>query len=166
MLKRPFATGCEQFPISHSRKFHRNSDGTIIVDFALTQTYMLKNFFRSAFRRLLRNRLYTFMNIIGLSVGLACFAMIGMWVKHQYSYDQMHGNAQRIFQVNESISGEREKFRQAITAAPLAAALISECPEIDRTLRLDLFNAVVQHGAQQFVEKKNYRCGPFLLCIF
>lgn len=113
---------------------------------------MLSSFLRAGLRHLLRNRAYTGLNILGLSAGLACFAIIGMWMKQQLSFDRMHAHGDRIFQVDATVLDERSQYDQAITPAPLTHALANGLPEIENTLRIDVNEAVVRSGTQQFVE--------------
>ena len=113
---------------------------------------MLSSFLRTALRHLQRNRIYATLNILGLSVGLACFSIIGLWVEQQFSFDRMHEHADRIYQVNAKVFDGTGEFSQAITPAPLARALSDAMPEIDETLRIDVSDAVVKSPTQQFVE--------------
>ena len=113
---------------------------------------MLSSFVRTALRHLRRNRTYATLNILGLSVGLSCFTIIGLWVEQQFSFDTMHKKAKRIYQVNAKVFDGTSEFSQAITPAPLALALRSGMPEIDQTLRIDVSDAVVKSDTEQFVE--------------
>jgi putative ABC transport system permease protein len=89
---------------------------------------MFKNYLTAAFRNLTRNRTYSFLNILGLSVGIAAFLMISLYVLFELRYDRYHENADRIFKV---ISGD-----QAVTPFPLAPALMREFPEVATTTQL------------------------------
>jgi hypothetical protein len=91
-------------------------------------TTMFKNHVTAAFRNLTRNKLYSFLNTIGLAVGFAAFLMIFLYVSFELSYDRFHKNADRIFTV---ISKD-----QAVTPAPLAPALMEEFPEVEAATRL------------------------------
>lgn len=127
---------------------------------------MIHSFLRSALRHLLRNRVYAGLNILGLSVGLACFAIIAIWVKQQLSFDRMHENAKKIYQVNATVSDQTGTYNQAITPAPLAAALVSDLPEIDQALRIDVSGAVVNSANQQFVEEGIIATDPSFFDFF
>ena len=59
---------------------------------------MIKNYFKTAFRNLLRNKVYSFINIAGLGPGLACAMLIVLYVKDEVSYDRFHKNAAQVFQ--------------------------------------------------------------------
>ena len=63
---------------------------------------MLSNYLKVAFRNLTKNKGYSFINIAGLAVGMAVATMIGLWMNDELTYDQYHGNYDRIAQVYQS----------------------------------------------------------------
>ena len=60
---------------------------------------MLKNYFNTTIRNLLRNRVYSAINIVGLSLGLACAILIILYTNDELSYDRFHENADNIYRV-------------------------------------------------------------------
>ncbi len=64
---------------------------------------MFKNYFKIAWRNLLRSRIYSFINIAGLSLGLACAILIMLYVKDEVSYDKFHKNTPQLYRVNREI---------------------------------------------------------------
>ena len=60
---------------------------------------MIRNYFKIAWRNLKKNRLYAFINIIGLTVGIVSCLLIGIYIKHELSYDRFFQNAVRIVRV-------------------------------------------------------------------
>ncbi len=73
---------------------------------------MIKNYFKIAFRNLRRNKIYSFINISGLSIGLACAMLILLYVKDEVSYDRFHSNVNNIYRVvsdNKDKDGNRRK---------------------------------------------------------
>jgi putative ABC transport system permease protein len=72
---------------------------------------MLKNYFVTAYRNLFRNKVYAGLNILGLTVGITCFALIALHVENELSYDQFHEQQSYRFMVNEqSADGESRNF--------------------------------------------------------
>lgn len=72
---------------------------------------MFKNYFKTAFRNLARNKIYSFINIAGLSIGLACAMLIMLYVKDEVSFDRFHKNANNIYRVGSRMKiagGEQE----------------------------------------------------------
>src|SRR5437763_12957348 len=74
---------------------------------------MFKNYFTVALRNLLRNKIYAFINIAGLSIGLACAMLIILYVKDEVSYDRFHSNVGNIYRVvTQSIDRKGVKGRK------------------------------------------------------
>ena len=115
---------------------------------------------------MLKNKGYTVLNALGLSMGLACFTLISLWVKDELSYDQFHANADRIFRIGGLFTDESGKFDQAVTCIPLAPALESDLPEVEAALRIDVNDAVVQYGDVKFNEPDILAVDPSFLKIF
>ncbi len=113
---------------------------------------MIQKYMLAGLRYLVKRRAYTVMNIAGLSIGLACFALIGLWVKHETGYDRFHPKADRIFRVSGIFTDGSGKFDQAVTPPPLGPALLAEFPEIEETVRIDRNDATVRNGEKQFIE--------------
>ena len=79
---------------------------------------MFKNYFKIAWRNLRKNKLYTLVNIIGLTVGITSCILIGLYITHELSYDRFHKNAARIVRVTMCApSGSR-----TVSSAPMLAA--------------------------------------------
>jgi putative ABC transport system permease protein len=90
---------------------------------------MLQNYLKIAFRNLVRNKVYSFINIVGLSLGMAVAMLIFLFVSHEVSYDKFHVNGDRIYKVSSLIKyGEQEVNFTAMSAklAPLVKKNNSE----------------------------------------
>lgn len=127
---------------------------------------MIRSFFTSAIRHLLKNRSYTLLNIGGLSLGLACFTLIGLWVKDEVSYDLFHNKADRIYRIAGTFTDESGQFDQAVTCIPLAPALVNDLPEVENALRIDTNDAIVKQGDKQFSEDYILGVDPSFFDIF
>src|SRR6266850_5635951 len=127
---------------------------------------MLKSYLTSALRHLVKHKTYTILNAIGLSVGLACFTLIGLWVKDELSYDRFHPKADRIYRVGGIFTDESGKFDQAVTPPPLAQALTNDFPEVEDVVRLDLNDATVRVGDKQFIEDEIILTDPSFFRMF
>ncbi len=64
---------------------------------------MFKNYFKTAFRNLARNKIYSFINIAGLSLGLACAMLIMLYVKDEVSFDRFHKNVNNIYRIAKKL---------------------------------------------------------------
>ena len=69
---------------------------------------MFKNYFKTALRNLTRNKVYSFINITGLSLGLACSMLIILYVKDEVSYDRFHGEVNRIYRITSQSFNKKE----------------------------------------------------------
>ena len=92
-------------------------------------SFMLQNFFKTAVRGLLKNKTYSFLNIAGLAIGMACSIMILLWVQNELSYDRFHKNANEIYRVTAT-AGD---FQVAINPAPMVEDLQAKMPMIKNT---------------------------------
>jgi len=87
---------------------------------------MFKNHIKIAFRNIWNNKFYSSINIVGLAVGMACSFLILLYVLHEFSYEDMHENRDRIFRINErSAFGSRNHIPY-----PLYNLIINKFPEI------------------------------------
>jgi putative ABC transport system permease protein len=93
---------------------------------------MIKNYLITALRSLKRHPGYFFINIAGLSVGMACFILIALIIRGEFRVDAFHLRADRIFRVIRVDEFEGEINRVALTQAPLASALKRDFPEVEK----------------------------------
>lgn len=130
---------------------------------------MLKYYFLVAFRNVIRYKAFTAINILGLSIGLACSILIYIWVKDELSFDRYHENAESIYRVYEKqfYSGG-ETFMVFATPEPLAKALKQDIPEIVHATRLNLFweTLLVKYGDKVFNETRGYAADQEALEMF
>ena len=89
---------------------------------------MFKNYFKIALRNFLRHKAYTFINIAGLAIGIACCIMILLWVQDELSYDRFHENAKDLYVATFSNGSN-------VTPTALAPYLKAEYPEVTHTSR-------------------------------
>ena len=91
---------------------------------------MFRNYFTVASRNLLKRKLYSFINIGGLSVGLACFIMILLFIKHELSYDRFHEKRNQIYRVVQHRPTSTGLDDWAVTSPAMAHTLEEEFPEV------------------------------------
>ncbi|MFC2156283.1 ABC transporter permease [Acidobacteriota bacterium] len=96
---------------------------------------MFKNYIKIVVRNLKRHKVYSFINIFGLSIGMACCILILLYVSHELSYDNYHENGERIYRVH-SISSIGSTTRSYSTIPPvIAPELAASIPEIESAVR-------------------------------
>ncbi|MBE7174434.1 MAG: ABC transporter permease [Williamsia sp.] len=97
---------------------------------------MLTNYFRVAWRNLLRNKVFSIINITGLAVGMAAVMLIGLWVQNEYSYDQFHVNKNSLYKVYNRSTNEGVVYTWDVTSGPLGKALQKDFSEVKNTARI------------------------------
>ncbi len=97
---------------------------------------MLKNNIIFAIRNLNKHKAYSFINVIGLSVGIAACLLILLFVHHELSFDRYHENAERIYRVATNGSIGANAFVVATTPSPMARTLVQDYPEVVQATRI------------------------------
>jgi len=116
---------------------------------------MFRNYFKSAFRNIAKHKGYSFINITGLAIGMACCLLILMFVNDELSFDRYNENADRIYRVAGSIRFGGRDFDLAVCPAPMAKTLVDEYPEVIDAVRFrDRGSFIVKYGDNSFKEKK------------
>lgn len=110
---------------------------------------MLKNYFITAFRSLKRFKLFTFLNLFGLSTGMACSILIMIWVQDEKSYDKFTPNAAEIYRLTSNVSGSIA----AVTPPPVVDAVKQQIPAVEKVTRVVPVSATVSVADKKFDEK-------------
>ncbi len=112
---------------------------------------MVINFFKIAWRNLLRNKSFSFINISGLAIGMAAAILILLWIQHEVSYDNFHEKKDRLYQVWNRYTTEGETGCWNNTPKPMALAISQDYPEIERAVRVNFLPPVkIALGDKQF----------------
>ena len=93
---------------------------------------MLRNYIKIAIRNIFRHRLYSFINIGGLAVGVACTLLIFLWVRDETGFDRFHKNSHSLYRLNWDFKMNGNEGTGSGTPPPLAAALAKNIPEVRR----------------------------------
>ena len=124
-------------------------------DVSLTPSGMFRNYFKIAWRHLLKQKQYALINIGGLAVGLTCFLLIFLYVQHELSYDRFYSNADQIYRVYQRQAGNpymgTEYF--AYTTVGLAPALIDEFPEVSQATTFQNHTALLGYAESNYYEE-------------
>ena len=115
---------------------------------------MFRNYFTIALRSLLKQKGYAFINIFGLAVGLTCFILVSLLIRHELSYDTFHEHADRIYRVVKEDPGYQYLGSNhfAVTPAPLTGALMDEFPEVEFATYIETINFLLTHDDKRFYE--------------
>ncbi len=114
---------------------------------------MFRNYFKLALRHVVKHKAYVFINISGLSIGLACSIIIALFVVHEISYDKFNLKKDRIYRLYlDGKMGETE-LKGAWTCSPAAAAFVDDFPEVINAVRLDKWGqTIVKYNDKSFIE--------------
>ncbi|HEY8510394.1 MAG TPA: ABC transporter permease [Cyclobacteriaceae bacterium] len=113
---------------------------------------MLRNYIKVAMRNLQRHKGFSFINIFGLAIGMACSILILLWVRDELSYDRFHTNADHTYRIIASLP--EFDLHAAISSAPIAQAVRTQIPGVKNAVRLRGFNkGLFQVGDRMFEEE-------------
>ncbi|MBK7142223.1 MAG: ABC transporter permease [bacterium] len=113
---------------------------------------MLRHYLTIAIRSLGKQRLYTCINIAGLSIGMAACLLIFLFINDEYGFDKFHHNAERIFRAAQVENYEGREYFSTSTPFPLAQALTDSYPEIEEAVRVAKVTDIVKRGGHSFSE--------------
>jgi putative ABC transport system permease protein len=98
---------------------------------------MIKHYIKIAFRNLAQQKVLTGINILGLSIGIACFSLFLLYSVHEFGYDRFHTNGDRLYRIVEWWQGEgREPGGSGSVCTPLAPAMKKDFPDVEYAVRL------------------------------
>lgn len=137
---------------------------------------MWKNYFKIAYRSLLKQKGYTFINLTGLAVGMACCLLIVLYVQDELSYDRYHQNAENIYRVLHSYrspedaatlpSPTPEEF-QVWGNAPVGPALANDFPEVEKVVQfMSPKSLLLQWQDKRFQEENVVFIDPAVFELF
>jgi putative ABC transport system permease protein len=112
---------------------------------------MIKNYFKTAWRNIIRNRITTLINLLGLSVALVAFIFIALWVHNEQSFDDFHKDARDIYLVQMKFNAGDEA--NPITPLPVADALKKD-PDVKYVARMGPWPGILNVNGNYFNEKK------------
>jgi len=126
---------------------------------------MLKNYFKIALRNLLKSKMYSFINITGLSAGLAVSMLLLLWVNDELSYDRFNVNAASIYKLSPKFANGDIWWN---TPAPSALYAKKEVPEVQDACRIteDWNVSVFDYGGKKMTEWRSCHADPSFFSIF
>lgn len=102
---------------------------------------MLKNYIKVAWRNLIRDRTYSFINIVGLTIGLSACLLLVLFARYELSFDTFHEKSDRIFRITSVTETENEVIERAYSPVPLVQTLKDELPEVEKATHLSRTNS-------------------------
>ncbi len=117
---------------------------------------MLKNYLKIAFRNFGKNKTSSFINVFGLTIGLTCCLLIGLYIQHELSYDKFQLKGDKIARVimEYSFDGSKESPKGNFTSVRVAPVFKKTFPEIESAIRMISYERVVKYKDRLINEKK------------
>jgi putative ABC transport system permease protein len=131
---------------------------------------MFKNYFKTAYRFLTKNRTFSFINIFGLAVGTLCCLYIVVYVEDQFSYDQHHKNAGDIYRITTDLVLTGDRHHNGTSSPPIAPAMKKDFPEVIQFTRvvrtLGLSKHLLKYKEKSIYEEKEYYVDSTFFDVF
>jgi len=128
---------------------------------------MLKNYWKMALRNFLKHKGFSFINVFGLTVGIACCLLILLFVVDEISYDKYHEKADRIYRVGLYGFIGGNEFNGVVTCSPMAKTLADEFPDVEAATRARNFGfPVFRYEDKVFSEEKVFWVDPGFFDVF
>ncbi|MEM9833904.1 MAG: ABC transporter permease [Bacteroidota bacterium] len=129
---------------------------------------MFKNYLKITLRNLANQKLYTFLNVVGLSIGIASCLLILLYIHHELSYDTFHEKADRIYRVGLNGKIADQEIFTTNTTPPLAFTAVEEFPEVKSAVRLYTHwgSPVVRYGETVISEEDVYLADSTFFDVF
>jgi hypothetical protein len=127
---------------------------------------MFRNYFKTAWRNIIRTIGYSTLNVSGLAMGMAVALLIGLWVYYQYSFDKFLPEYKSIYRVQRNFESNGDTLTFQTTSLKLAEALHSQIPEIQYVAQSDWMGS---HGLNlhlTYLTHLTYFCTFFFRPIF
>ncbi len=128
---------------------------------------MLKNYLKIALRNIIKQKIYSLINIAGLAIGLACFILIVLFVRYEFNYESQHENADNVYRVNVVQNHPKGAFRTESSMVPLGKTLTEEVPEVKGFTRIDSYGrSLVSYQDKKFNETNMFLADQGLFDLF
>src|SRR5579859_2003514 len=131
---------------------------------------MLNNYLKIALRNLLRNRVYSMINILGLALGVACCLLLALYIQDEMSYDKHHRRVDDLYRVVSKFQSDVGLDRTGTASPPIAMTLKDEIPEVEAAVRVLNPPAVAQnlirYGDNLFYESDGFLSDSTLFDVF
>jgi len=128
---------------------------------------MFRNYSLTAYREIKKNKIFSFINISGLALGLTAFILIANWMMYEFSFDRFHRNASSIYRVVEKLDFHDKIQYSRLTPGPLGPALEQKFPELKKTVRVAWTGErIITQGTLNFYENSILTVDPAFFTMF
>jgi len=133
---------------------------------------MFRNYFKIGFSSLIKNKVYTLINISGLAIGLSCFILIALYIKNETGYDKFYINAGNIYRINTHVDVNGISNSYPAAHYPAAFDIVQDYPEainattLYRAFYLSNVLPKIKYGEKEFEEGKFFLADSSLFTVF
>jgi putative ABC transport system permease protein len=128
---------------------------------------MFKNYFKTAWRNLMKNKIFSFINIVGLSIGIAACLLILQYVSFQFSFDRFNKNAEDIYRVtNDRYQNGKLIQHGTITYSAIGKAMQDDFPEVINHARIRPAGGIIIHGDKKIGDLAGFAVDNSFLNMF
>lgn len=127
---------------------------------------MFKNYLKIAWRNLWRNKVFSAINVLGLTVGLTACFFIFLYVHFELSYDKFHSKGDRIYRVTCDVQTPSELIHGGITPWPFGPNMQHDFPEVEAFARFSKANLLVKKGNVSFQEERSLFADSSIFRVF
>jgi putative ABC transport system permease protein len=133
----------------------------------MREEIMFRNYLKIALRNILKNKAFSFINITGLAIGMACCVLILLFVQDELTYDSYHEKADRIYRLIALNKSAGEERYLAPIGAPIAEIFERTLPEVQKAVRINRGNRVlVEYQDNRYFEERLYYGDPTMFDVF
>jgi putative ABC transport system permease protein len=116
---------------------------------------MFRNYFKIAFRNLWRHRVFSLINILGLTVGMTACFLIFLYVRFELSYDSFNSKADRIYRIVCDIKTPTETIKAGGPSWAVGPHLMADFPQVEAAVRINGTSLLVRKGNVKFQEESS-----------
>ncbi|HMV90752.1 MAG TPA: ABC transporter permease, partial [Cyclobacteriaceae bacterium] len=131
---------------------------------------MLKNYFKIAIRNILRHKVYSLINILGLSIGVACCLLLALYIQEEYSVDKQHTQVENLYRVITTFQNIDNIRQTASCSPPIAMAMKEEIPEVEVAARFlnppGVSQNLIRYETNMFYESDGFIADSTIFSIF
>ena len=129
---------------------------------------MFKNYFKTAWRNLMRNKFYSFINIAGLTIGLTVGLLILLWVQDEFGYDSFHKNARNIIKIENMVATGSNRQLWTNTTAPIGVMAKQQIPGVKDVVRItgNNFYRLFRYNNKVFNDQRNFFTDASFFSVF
>ncbi len=128
---------------------------------------MIKNLIKTAVRHMMKHPGYSFMNVLGLTLGITSALFLLIYVSDEVSYDRYHENADRIYRVSSKITETDDQFTWIVAQIPFGPQVAQDYPEVESYVRfINMPRALYKHEDKEFNEENFFYADSALFDIF